>query len=65
MKKIYYDAIKLDECIAFLSTSARMLPAGATIYSMQCKMKNDIYERYAEEFDVHFIFDDDIPTIAY
>lgn len=41
------------------------MAAGTTIYSMPCNTKNDKYEKYAKEYDIHFIFSDIIPHINF
>lgn len=65
IKTVYYDATTLNECIGVLSSSIKVMAAGTTIYSMPCNEKNNEYEKYAKEYDIHFIFADIIPHINF
>lgn len=38
---------------------------GTTLYPMSVKDKNTEYQRYADTYDLKFIFDDDIPQIDF
>lgn len=51
--------------MAVFVRDAQVISAGATICSMPVKDKNEEYQRYAEEFDIHFIFDDHIPQLDF
>ena len=65
MKKLYLDETQAHECMSIFIKDAEIIHAGTTIYSMSVKDKNAEYERYADEYDIHFIFDDDIPHIDF
>lgn len=65
MKKIYLDATTLKDCMSVIVKDAEVILAGATVYSMSVKCKNSEYQRYAQEYDIHFIFDDNIPQIDF
>lgn len=65
MKKLYLDETQAHECMSLFIKDAEIIHAGTTIYSMSVKEKNEEYERYADEYDIHFIFDDDIPHIDF
>ena len=39
--------------------------AGTTVYSMPIRHKNAEYERFAKEYDIHFVFDDNIPAVDF
>ena len=65
MKKLYLDATEKNKCIAIFSTQAEIVYAGTTVYSMPVKDWNEEYRRYADEYDLHFIFEDDLPTIDF
>lgn len=65
MKKLYLDQTEANECMSIFIKGAEIIPAGTTIYSMSVKDKNAEYDRYADEYDIHFIFDDDIPHIDF
>ena len=63
MKKLYLDmtAIK-GGCVGVMVSDAQVIPAGATVNAMPVRDKNAEYQRYAQAYDIHFIFDDDIPA---
>lgn len=65
MKKLYMDVTERNECIVVIVEGVEIIHAGTTISSMSVKEKNSKYERYADEYDVHFIFDDAIPRIGF
>lgn len=65
MKKMYLDVTETDGCIGVFVKDVEIVYAGTTVYSMSVKHKNDEYQRYADEYDIHFIFDDDIPKIDF
>ena len=65
MRKLYLDETEPHECMAIFMKDVEIIHAGTTIYSMPVKDKNAEYERYANEYDIHFIFDDDIPHIDF
>ena len=64
MKKVYIDQTS-NTCTAVFVRDAQVISAGATIYSMPVKDKNSEYQRYAEEYDIHFIFDDHVPQLDF
>lgn len=62
MRKIYLDKTGLSGvAISLYISDAEVIPAGTTVYSMDVGSKNEKYQRYADVYDIHFIFDDDIP----
>lgn len=65
MKKIYLDMTRATMCIGAVVADAEVIPAGAVLSSMPVKHKNDEYERYAREYDIHFIFDDEAPEVDF
>lgn len=65
MKKLYVDQTKNDGCVGYFVKGAELIPAGTTVSSMPVREKNDEYRRYAEEYDIHFIFDDHVPVIDF
>ena len=65
MKKLYLDENEAHDCMSIFIKDAEIIRAGTTIYAMSVKDKNTEYERYAKEYDIHFIFDDDIPPIDF
>lgn len=61
MRKIYLDKTGLSGvAISLYISDAEVIPAGTTVYSMGVGSKNEKYQRYADVYDIHFIFDDDI-----
>ncbi len=64
-KKVYLDMTEMKSCTSVWMKDAEIIPAGATVYSMPSKHKNEEYERFAREYDIHFIFDDNIPVIDF
>lgn len=65
MKKLYLDVTEAEECMAVYIKDAEIIRAGATIYSMPVKDNNAEYKRYADEYDIHFIFDNDVPQVDF
>lgn len=67
MKKIYYDAAEEHDCIGIISEDAdtEIVLAGTFVYSMPVKTKNAEHQRYADEYDIHFIFEDNIPALDF
>lgn len=64
MKKLYFDN-SAGNCVSIFLKDAEVIPAGISIYSMPVSAKNKEYERYAQEYDIHFIFDDSVPEIDF
>ena len=65
MKKIYLDITQLNDPTSIWMKDTEIVRAGTTVYTMSVKDKNTEYQRYADEYDIHFIFDDDIPKIDF
>lgn len=65
MRKIYLDRTESKACTGVFVRNAEVTPAGSTVYSMSVKDKNEEYQRYADEYDVRFIFDDDVPKVDF
>lgn len=65
MKKVYLDTTQSSTCLSIHLKGAEVIPAGTTVYSMSVKAKNSEYQRFADEYDIHFIFDDNIPEIDF
>lgn len=53
------------KCTSVFIKDVDIVAAGNTVYSMQIKDKNDEYQEIAKKYDVHFIFDDNIPQIDF
>lgn len=65
MRKVYLDTTQSDMCISVYVNDAEVVFAGTTVNSMSVKHKNSEYQRFAEEYDIHFIFEDNIPRINF
>lgn len=67
MKKIYYDRTAETSCTSLFMRNVEIINAGTTIYSMPAgiREKEPEYQDLADNFDVHFIFDDNIPQIDF
>ncbi len=65
MKKVYWDTLESKGCAAILAKDVEVVPAGTTLYSMSVKNKNAEYQKYADAYDLRFIFDDDIPQVDF
>lgn len=59
--------IDVAECngIGVFIKGIDLIASGNTIYSMPIEDKNEEYQRIAENYDIHFIFDDNIPQIDF
>lgn len=64
MKRLYYDMSE-GKCIGVFVRDAQVIPAGTSVYSMGVKDKNEAYEVYAQNYDIHFIFDDAVPDVSF
>ncbi len=64
MKKIYFDN-SAGDCVSVFAREAEVIQAGASIYSIPVSVKNKEYERFAQDYDIHFIFDDCVPKIDF
>ena len=65
MKKLYIDKTENTGCFSVFVKDAEVNWVGATVYSMPIKHKNSEYQRYATNYDINFIFDDNIPEIDF
>lgn len=65
MKKVFLDMTQNDNCISVFQKDTEVLQAGTTIYSMPIKDKNDEYQKFADYYDIHFIFDDNTVSIDF
>ncbi|QVY62112.1 hypothetical protein [Cytobacillus gottheilii] len=63
MRKIYLDRTAFSEAIGVNVEDTEIISAGTTIYSMGVHGRNEEYQRYANDYDIQFIFDDDIPHL--
>ena len=64
MRKVYLDRTEFTGAINVNLKDTEVIPAGTTIYPMSVNHKNE-YQKYANDYDLQFIFDDDIPHIEF
>ena len=60
MNKVYLDVTELKNSLCVFVEDKEIISAGSTIYHIDSNDKNEIYQQYADEYDIHFIFADDI-----
>ena len=65
MRKVYLDRTELTGAIFVNSKDTEVILAGTSIYSMSVYHKNEEYQKYADDYDIHFIFDDDISHLEF
>ena len=65
MRNIYLDRTQFTGAISVSSKDTGIILAGTTIYSMSVDDKNEEYQRYADDYDIQFIFDDYIPHLEF
>ncbi len=65
MRKIYLDETELNFCTAVFVSDAEVIRAGVVVYSMPVSEKNVEYKRFAEDYDMRFIFDDNPPVVDF
>jgi hypothetical protein len=65
MRKVYLDRTELTGAINVNLKDTEVIPAGTTIYPMNVYHKNEEYQKYANDYDIQFIFDDDIPHLEF
>ena len=67
MNKVYLDVTKRENCPAICIgiKDTEVITSGSTIYHMDSNDKNEIYQQYADEYDIHFIFDEDIIKLSF
>ena len=51
----------MDGCVGVFVRDAEVIQAGTTVYSMPESLWNDTYDRWAEEYDIRFIFGEEYP----
>lgn len=64
MNSMYLDMTD-NSCTSVFIKNTRIIPTGTTIYAMPVKDKCDAYDFLADKYNIHFIFDDNIPTIDF
>ena len=67
MNKLYLDVSKRENypAISIGIKDTEVITSGSTVYHMDSNDKNETYQQYADEYDIHFIFDDNIPKVSF
>lgn len=65
MRKIYLDRTAFSGAIGVNLEDTEIISAGTTINSMGVHDRNEEYQTYANDYDIQFIFDDDIPHLEF
>ena len=67
MNKLYLDVSKRENypAISIGIKDTEVITSGSTVYHMDSNDKNETYQQYADEYDIHFIFDDSIPKVSF
>lgn len=65
MNKVYVDVTELDKCAFIVVKDKEVIKAGTTVYLMSSNEKNKNYQQYADNYDIHFIFDDDVSELSF
>lgn len=65
MKIVYLDKSKENMCISVFLKDVEVVLAGTTVSIMSVKHKNKEYQKFAEVYDINFIFEDNVPKIDF
>ena len=65
MNKVYLDVTGLENGLCIFVEDKEIIPTGTTVYYLSLSEKNENYQQYADEYDIHFIFDDNIPKLSF
>ncbi len=65
MNKVYLDMTERANCPAICIEDTEVIISGSTVYHMNSSDKNKTYQQYADEYDIHFIFNDNIPKLSF
>ena len=67
MNKIYVDVTQFhtQDGLGIFVEGYQPVLAGTSVSAMDLEDYNDEYKRFADEFDIHFIFEDNIPQIDF
>lgn len=67
MRQLYVDTASHREAIALFvnEPGTEIIPAGTAVCSMSPKDRNEEYRTYADQYDLHFIFDDAVPAVDF
>jgi hypothetical protein len=65
MRKIYLDRTAFSGAIVVNLEDTEIISAGTTINSVGVHDRNEEYQTYASDYDIQFIFDNDIPHLEF
>ncbi|MFD1608598.1 hypothetical protein [Oceanobacillus luteolus] len=65
MRKIYLDRTAFSGAVFINLEDTEVISAGTTINQMGVHNRNEEYQRYANDYDIQFIFEDDIPNLEF
>lgn len=68
MEAVYYDSDEFEKefpATSFIWLNAKPVPAGISIFSMPDIAKTQKWKAFADMYDIHFIFDNDIPDVNF
>ena len=67
VNKVYLDVTKRENCPAICIgiKDTEVIKSGITVYHMDLNDKNETYQQYADDYDIHFIFDGYIPKLSF
>ena len=65
MKTVYIDKNEMPGATSLWMKDVEIEWAGVMVYSMSVKDKDENYQRYEEQYDIQFIFDDKQPNIDF
>lgn len=65
MEKLYLDRTEIPGNMALIVRNAEIIQTGTTVYAMSVGEDHPLYQKFAEEYDIHFIFDDRIPEVEW
>ena len=65
MNRVYLDVTERENYPAIYIKDTEVITSGSTVYHMDLNDKNETYQQYADEYDIHFIFDDNIPKLSF
>jgi hypothetical protein len=67
VRKIYLDVTQSSMCFGVYVKDTEIILAGTSINSMSVneRKRHSEYQRFADEYDIHFIFDDNVPEVDF
>ena len=65
MDKLYLDRTEIPDNMAIIVRKAEIIETGTTVYAMSVREDNELYHKFAEEYDVHFIFENRVPKVDF